>query len=157
MNHIPCGVVLSTFHIVPEQSFAFVIQTRIWTQIDSLRDCCFTIKQFVNLPRCATPVASYPFEIQNTTHLMSFALRATQPCFADPVIPSSLALLHCLSLRGQTLQLPISIQHSLFWLFGVWTPIHFPLTDWLWGLSFRTLKHNLLPTAILLTVPFGIA
>jgi hypothetical protein len=56
----------------------------------------------VNLPRCATPVASYPFGIQNTTHLMSFALRATQPYFTNPVIPSSFVLLSCLSLRGQT-------------------------------------------------------
>ena len=50
--------VLSTFHVALEQSFAFYIQTRSWTQIDSLRDCCFTIKQFANLPRSAAPVAS---------------------------------------------------------------------------------------------------
>jgi hypothetical protein len=51
--------VLSTFHVALEQSFAFYIQTRSWTQIDSLRDCCFTIKQFANLPRSAAPVAPY--------------------------------------------------------------------------------------------------
>jgi len=33
---------------------------------------------------------------------MSFGLRPNQPCFADPVIPSSLTLPSCLSLRGQT-------------------------------------------------------
>lgn len=55
-----------------------------------------------NLPRCAVPVASQPFGMQNTTHLMSFGLRPNQPCFTDPVIPSSFALPDRLSLRGQT-------------------------------------------------------
>jgi len=40
--------------------------------------------------------------MQNTTHLMSFGLRPNQPCFTDPVIPSSFALPDRLSLRGQT-------------------------------------------------------
>lgn len=47
-----------------------------------------------NLQRCATPVASQPFELQNTTHLISFALRATQRSFTNPVIPSSFRLLY---------------------------------------------------------------
>ena len=57
-NSLSCQV-LSTFHVALEQSFAFYIQTRIWTQIDSLRDCCFTIKQFANLPRSAAPADPY--------------------------------------------------------------------------------------------------
>ena len=73
--HSHMSVVLSVFHTVPEQSLLFVV----------LRTDTKSLCKELNLPRCAVPVASYPFEIQNTTHLMSFALRATQPYFTNPV------------------------------------------------------------------------
>jgi len=56
-----------------------------------------------NLPWCAAPVAPYPFGIQNTTHQLFFALRATKRLFKCPgPNPSTLALLPSLCLRAQT-------------------------------------------------------
>lgn len=87
--------------------FAFFFGLQSWNRTNYLKFHTLLLYQMSylqsNLPRRAVPVASHPFEMQNTTRLMSFGLRPNQPCFADPVIPSSLALLHCLSLRGQTL------------------------------------------------------
>lgn len=105
MNHIPFGVVLSTFHMMPGQSLRFY-GLQSWDRtnyLHILKMLLYPNELFAkNLPRCAVPVASQPFGLQNTTHLMSFGLRPNQPCFADPVIPSSLTLPSCLSLRGQT-------------------------------------------------------
>ena len=110
MNHIPFGVVLSTFHMMPGQSLRFY-GLQSWDRtnyLHILKMLLYPDELFAkNLPRCAVPVASQPFGLQNTTHLMSFALRATQPCFTDPVIPSSFALLHCLSLRVRLYSYPL--------------------------------------------------
>ena len=73
--HSLTSVVLSIFHIVSEQSLRFCL---ICDQYHKL------LQSYVNLSRCAAPVASSPFERQNTTHLMSFTLRVTQPYFTDP-------------------------------------------------------------------------
>jgi hypothetical protein len=55
---------------------------------------------FANLRRWAASVASLPFEAENTTHLMSLALRANQLCFTFPdVTPSSFAMTCCLPAR----------------------------------------------------------
>lgn len=74
--HSLSSVALDHFHMLPEQSFAFVRQTRNWTQIDSLRNCCITIMQFANLPRCAAPVAPYlvRYRIQHTSCLLPCGL-----------------------------------------------------------------------------------
>ena len=90
--HSLASEVLSIFHIAPDQSFAFVIQIRNWTWIDSLRDCCFTFKQFANLPRCADPVAPYlvRYRIQHTSCLLPCGLLNHASS-----LPSSVQLLHC--------------------------------------------------------------
>ena len=90
--HSLSSEVLSIFHIAPDQSFAFVIQIRNWTWIDSLRDCCFTFKQFANLPRCADPVAPYlvRYRIQHTSCLLPCGLLNHASS-----LPSSVQLLHC--------------------------------------------------------------
>lgn len=106
MNHIPFGVVLSTFHMMPGQSLRFLWRAKLESnQLPTYpKNVALPDELFAkNLPRCAVPVASQPFGLQNTTHLMSFGLRPNQPCFTDPVIPSSLALLHRLFLPDQTL------------------------------------------------------
>ena len=105
MNHIAFAVVLSTFHMMPGQSLRFYWRAKLGSnQLPTYpKNVALPDELFAkNLPRRAVPVASHPFEMQNTTRLMSFGLRPNQPCFADPVIPSSLALPSCLSLRGQT-------------------------------------------------------
>jgi hypothetical protein len=87
--------------------FAFFFGVHCWNRTNYLKFRILLLypnelNAKVNLPRRAVPVASQPFGLQNTTRLMSFGLRPNQPCFADPVIPSSLTLPSCLSLRGQT-------------------------------------------------------
>lgn len=68
--------VLSTFHMLPEQSFAFVVQYRSWTYIDSLSWNWLTVSQIANLPRCAAPVAPYlvRYRIQHTSCLLPCGL-----------------------------------------------------------------------------------
>ena len=74
--HSLASEVLSTFHMLPEQTFAFVVQYRSWTCIDSLRGNCITIMQIANLPRCAAPVAPYlvRYRIQHTSCLLPCGL-----------------------------------------------------------------------------------
>ena len=68
--------VLTTFHMLPEQSFAFVYQNRSWTYADPLEEDCSTAELFANLPRCAAPVAPYlvRYRIQHTSCLLPCGL-----------------------------------------------------------------------------------
>ena len=90
--HSLASEVLSTFHMLPEQTFAFVVQYRSWTCIDSLRGNCITIMQIANLPRCAAPVAPYlvRYRIQHTSCLLPCGLLNHASS-----LPSSVQLLHC--------------------------------------------------------------
>jgi hypothetical protein len=82
---------------------------------------------------------------------MSFALRATQPCFKSPLIGLTFALPSCLSLLGQTKWLPISFQHSRVWFDTARPPQSIRTHRLALFVSFRTYITHLLPTAILLT------
>lgn len=90
--HSLASEVLSTFHMLPEQSFAFDYQRRIWTFADSLEGNCSTTELFANLPRCAAPVAPYlvRYRIQHTSCLLPCGLLNHASSF-----PSSVQLLHC--------------------------------------------------------------
>ena len=90
--HSLASEVLSTFHMLPEQSFAFVVQYRSWTYIDSLLWNWLTISQIANLPRCAAPVAPYlvRYRIQHTSCLLPCGLLNHASS-----LPSSVQLLHC--------------------------------------------------------------
>lgn len=61
--------------------FRFLISTRNRTRNFRLEYETAAMTIFANPPRCAAPVASTSFGDQNTTHLMSFSLRDTQPFF----------------------------------------------------------------------------
>lgn len=90
--HSLASEVLSIFKHIPEQTFAFVVQYRIWTYIDSLRGNCITIMQIANLPRCAAPVAPYlvRYRIQHTSCLLPCGLLNHASS-----LPSSVQLSHC--------------------------------------------------------------
>lgn len=76
------------------------------------------------------PSCSISCQIQNTTHRLSFALRATQRLFKYPgPNPSTLKMLLRLCLRAQTVQLPVGLFHSLFWLYAVRAPTLLLLTE----------------------------
>lgn len=74
--HSLASVALTTFHNVPGQSFAFMIQNRNWTYIDPFQWDCITVMQFANLLRCAVPVAPYlvRYSIQHTDCLLPCGL-----------------------------------------------------------------------------------
>ena len=56
-NSLACQV-LSTFHNIPEQSFAFCIKEGFEPSPIPYQWNCSTTELFANLPRCAAPVAS---------------------------------------------------------------------------------------------------
>ena len=68
------SVVLSTFLILPRQTLRF-LGLKVLSLIIS------KVSKFCYLPRSAASAASHPFEIRNTALRLSFALRATKPCF----------------------------------------------------------------------------
>ena len=99
------SMALTTFRDTSGQSFAFYdCKDRIWTcYLHFLKTLLYRMSYIANLPWCAGPVAPYPFGIQNTTHQLFFALRATKRLFKCPgPNPSTLALLPSLCLRAQT-------------------------------------------------------
>ena len=72
-NSLTCQV-LSTFHNIPEQSFAFYgCKSRNWTcYLHILKMLLYQMSYFANLPRCAVPVAPYlvRYRIQHTSCLL---------------------------------------------------------------------------------------
>ena len=70
-NSLACQV-LSTFHNIPEQSFAFCIKEGFEPSPIPPKWNCSTTELFANLPRCAVPVAPYlvRYRIQHTSCLL---------------------------------------------------------------------------------------
>ena len=70
-NSLTCQV-LSTFHNIPEQSFAFCIKEGFEPSPIPYQWNCSTTELFANLPRCAVPVAPYlvRYRIQHTSCLL---------------------------------------------------------------------------------------
>ena len=69
------------FSHITEAVFAFLLNDRIWTCSILIKSQTIYHWSTLNLPRWAASVASYSFGIQNTTHHIPFASRATQWCF----------------------------------------------------------------------------
>ena len=76
--------------------------------------------------------------MQNTTLLLSFVLRTTKRFFKSPLIGSTLALLGCLCLQAQTIQLPVGLQYSTVWYVAVQPPQPLDSQRLSLSLSFRT-------------------
>ena len=74
--HSLASVVLTTFHILPEQSFAFIIKEGFEPSPIPQHRNCSTTELFANLPRCAAPVAPYlvRYRIQHTSCLLPCGL-----------------------------------------------------------------------------------
>lgn len=64
------------------------------------------------------------YKIQHTSCLLPCELLNHTSRIRSKCPPSSFVLLSCLSLRGQTQQLPVNIQQSQCWCALVWVPPH---------------------------------
>ena len=112
-----------------------------------------------NLLRRATSAAEWSFAPPNTTRLIPFALRATQPCFKFPgPNPSTLELMLCLS--AQTVRLTStcwSLALVVLACYRLERQLNCISHDCAPTPSFRTCNNNLLLTALPRTgVAFGI-
>lgn len=152
MNHIACAVVLSTFHIMPEQSFAFSLQSWNWTN-------------YLKFKRLLLYQMSYLRTYQDVLLLLLHTLLGYKIQHTSCLLPCEL-LNHTSRIRSSLLRLycyiafpcevrlcnyPLVFQHSRVWFDTARPPQSIRTHRPALFVSFRTYITHLLPTAILLT------
>jgi hypothetical protein len=128
MNHIPCGVVLSTFHIMPEQSLRFWVAKLESNQLPTFpKKVALPDELFARTYQDVLLLLLHillGYKIQHTSCLLPCELLNHTSRIRSKCLPSSFVLLSCLSLPGQTQQLPVNIQQSQCWFALAWVPPH---------------------------------